>query len=1830
MQGARGSFDHGENLQRTESLSIGRVFQQAGVLVLAFSVLAGIAQGQNYLTSTGQPSFSAPVPVELGFADASNGNLHLSIPLGSYQQRGGTQPVTLEYDSNIWTPNATGATPEWEPNNGPGWHALAGWYLSHEADIQSSASAVVQNCYTDWYWTDLNGTVHPFHLNLSGNTGCPLSANAFAADSSGYHMYQDSAGNITVYAPDGTLVYSPTLQDANRNYIRSRDSNGNYISKTSTGSGLIDTLGRQIASGATFVGSSGVTVTTSQGTSLYSFSTTMINVKTHFQQSNVQDNPGTQLGVLRSLTLPDAAQSTYYFTYDCDSSSGNSACGSPSGQSAYYGELISITLPTGGEAKYYYTTFKDAYGNMSQWVDERTSGGGSWTYTPQVLSTCSSTQVNCKQQATVTTPTGESTVYTFQLNNGAWPTSIVQKDASGTTLSTVANTWDMSQSCVLIACHGASYIRLLTQQTTVYTPGSSLTKQVSYTYDSPQTGNRTAIKEWKYSSSGSFSSVPDRATYISYLTTGTNDINKPLSVTLCNNSGSSTVCPGGGSVVSQTNYTYDSYGSGGLTSVTGIAQHDDANFGSGYTTRGNVTSVSQWVSGSNYLTTSYTYDTTGQVLTEKDPAGNVTHNYYSDSFVTDGGNDTTPSAYSPSPPTNAYRTSITDPIGMQAVSYYWGSGKPAIAKDYNGATTTDHYQDSLDRQTEEIDPVGWKLATYSSASESDVYTAVGDTSPSVGCVSCQHTETLLDQWGRAGSQILANNPLGQVSIASTYDLSGRLLTQSHPYASLTDPNHVFETFGYDGLGRQVSITHPDGASQRSAFGATVPSLAGLTTQQGSATTYGSGYPQISQDEAGHQRQQWVDGFGRIIEVDEPSGSAASASTIATTTASIVNGGGAEWVTYDFCAPHGSCPQTIPNSGALSLAANGYASSASYSPTGQNTYMSAGQLAMALRNSINGDSNSPITAFVKGSSCSSLVLTSKWPGASGNFSFSSSATYNTQSCGSSSCFSGPVYAMSPSSGSLSGGSGGISTSSTYTNYIYDAADRLTNVSQGSETRTFAYDGLGRKISETTPEGGTVSYLYTKSGGGVCSGDPSNVCQRTDARSVVSTYSYDGANRLTGISYTTPGGVAAMPNVCTTSSGTSANLCYNYDQGGKQANAIGRMTATADSTGSESYTHDVGGRVTQLTKVIGTQTFTIGYQYDAGGDVTQITYPSGRTVYQAYNNIGQLCQVSPYASGCGGAGFWAGNFSYNAPGQLNGFTYGNGISAELGYWAPRGELTSLRYTSGAQTYFSLNYWYRQNAQSCPNGSAQNNGSIQCITDAVDGGRSVNYGYDALGRMISAQTNGDSSYPQWGLSESYDRYGNRLSQSLTAGSGPSSNLTFTANNQPVGYNFDASGNMTVEPLIPQQNYMTYDGENRMTAVSGNAAASYGYDGNGLRVVKSVQGGTATVSIYSGSSVIAEYDNGAAPASPSREYIYNPAGGATTGLLAMVSGGATTYYHQDHESVRLTTDANGNVLTQAGTFPFGEPWYSAGQANKWVFTSYQRDSETGLDYALARYYDSRTGTFCSADPLAGDPSDPQSWNRYPYGRNDPIDITDPSGKSWWSSLLIDIGVAVAAYFAPEALPALTGGSAGATFGSVTVTMLGQSSTAYYAWGAESAMMGGGLAAMTQQAMNSPQTPQTPTPTPQVQPKKPCATSSDSLDKYLRSKGSPLAGQGQALMDAGSKFDVDPRFIVSLAGAETTFGTAITRGANNAWNWLYNGQGKMAPFNSYQSGINSVSHGVAGPNYLGHNPPLTNANSIYGKYCSGPDCANGLKNLNQFMKEQNADSNSLRYPCKH
>jgi RHS repeat-associated protein len=384
-----------------------------------------------------------------------------------------------------------------------------------------------------------------------------------------------------------------------------------------------------------------------------------------------------------------------------------------------------------------------------------------------------------------------------------------------------------------------------------------------------------------------------------------------------------------------------------------------------------------------------------------------------------------------------------------------------------------------------------------------------------------------------------------------------------------------------------------------------------------------------------------------------------------------------------------------------------------------------------------------------------------------------------------------------------------------------------------------------------------------------------------------------------------------------------------------------------------------------------------------------------------------------------------------------TYGNGVVATASYSPSTFELASLAYTKGSSTLFGLNYYYQQNSTSCPNGrSAGNNGQIQCIADVSSGtgdsGRSLAYTYDSVGRLLTATTTGSTQYPAWETAETYDRYGNRSAQAAKIGSAPQPTYTINpANNQitsPI-FTYDASGNVTAEPAPLSVGY-SYDGEECQTSYSGNGnSATYTCDGNELRVKKAVTGTNAvtTVAIRSGGQVLAEYDNGAAVTAPTREYLYG------NNLLATVtgssggSGGTIIYQHRDHLSPRLYTDVNGNDVGEQGTYPFGEPWYNNNTTSNWVFTSYERDAESGNDYALARSYANTQGRFLAPDPLEGQVGDPQSWNRYAYVENDPINLSDPSGQGFWEDLGFAIADIFAAILAPELTPELTAAESGA-----------------------------------------------------------------------------------------------------------------------------------------------------------------------------------------------------------
>jgi len=106
------------------------------------------------------------------------------------------------------------------------------------------------------------------------------------------------------------------------------------------------------------------------------------------------------------------------------------------------------------------------------------------------------------------------------------------------------------------------------------------------------------------------------------------------------------------------------------------------------------------------------------------------------------------------------------------------------------------------------------------------------------------------------------------------------------------------------------------------------------------------------------------------------------------------------------------------------------------------------------------------------------------------------------------------------------------------------------------------------------------------------------------------------------------------------------------------------------------------------------------------------------------------------------------------------------------------------------------------------------------------------------------------------------------------------------------------------------------------------------------------------------------------------------------------------------VLTNSLGEVVSRRDFLPFGEEVLPDGAnrtANqKYVvdgvrqkFTGYQKDEETGLDFAEARMYNNQHARFTAIDPLlaSGKSANPQTFNRYVYVTNNPLILTDPSG---------------------------------------------------------------------------------------------------------------------------------------------------------------------------------------------------------------------------------------------
>jgi RHS repeat-associated protein len=347
-------------------------------------------------------------------------------------------------------------------------------------------------------------------------------------------------------------------------------------------------------------------------------------------------------------------------------------------------------------------------------------------------------------------------------------------------------------------------------------------------------------------------------------------------------------------------------------------------------------------------------------------------------------------------------------------------------------------------------------------------------------------------------------------------------------------------------------------------------------------------------------------------------------------------------------------------------------------------------------------------------------------------------------------------------------------------------------------------------------------------------------------------------------------------------------------------------------------------------------------------------------------------------------------YDSHGGLETETFGNGLIHTVVY-NNRLQPTQIRLGTAAAPSSVLGLTYNY-------GTTANNGNVLSVAYAGGGlSYTQTFGYDALNRLTTSQETA-GGVTSWSQTNGHDRYGNRW----VVLAGGAQSLSFSATtNRITGWGYDAAGNLTSDAAA---NY-SYDAENRLRAV--NAAPGYVYDGEGRRVKKTL--GEATRFAYGvGGQLLAEYD--AATGALRKQNAYGPGGLLASVVPNALAGAGTRYVTADHlGSPRAVTGAGGAVVSRHDYKPFGEELGAGiggrtaaqgyGQADgvRQGFTGYEKDGETGLNFAQARYHSPRQGRFTSPDqPLVDQwQNNPQSWNLYAYVRNNPLNSVDPFGMA-------------------------------------------------------------------------------------------------------------------------------------------------------------------------------------------------------------------------------------------
>ena len=330
------------------------------------------------------------------------------------------------------------------------------------------------------------------------------------------------------------------------------------------------------------------------------------------------------------------------------------------------------------------------------------------------------------------------------------------------------------------------------------------------------------------------------------------------------------------------------------------------------------------------------------------------------------------------------------------------------------------------------------------------------------------------------------------------------------------------------------------------------------------------------------------------------------------------------------------------------------------------------------------------------------------------------------------------------------------------------------------------------------------------------------------------------------------------------------------------------------------------------------------------------------------------------------------TYNTASQPLVVTIPGGVES-FQYDPNSGRMTNWTSDAGSNQQVGSLYW---NA----------NGTLQQLqindTANLANTQTCAYTYDDLMRVASVKCGNG----MWGQTFGYDAFGNIATNIPNGYTGFAFQATYASNNriQNLGFQYDSVGDVTADNL---GNQYTYDARGRPVTAAGVTTT---FDAFG-RAVEQNRSGTNTQIVYGPSGAKFAFMNG----STLIEYI-DP---MVAGMAAIHNGNGTGYFqHADWlGSSRFAQDGGGNVIYDRAYAPFGEPYdeYNNVTTNR-NFTAQTEDTTPGLYDFLFRQESQTQGRWLVPDPAglaAVDITNPQTWNRYAYVANNPLNATDPLG---------------------------------------------------------------------------------------------------------------------------------------------------------------------------------------------------------------------------------------------